>query len=285
MYTLRFAPPGLPGASLAKHFRPFSTGKHTPPAAFRQGAIRLYQQGVFAPDLIIAQADRPFPVIPPDQATETLVYRCGGDDFSNVRTILKRTSQISRIVFIDIGYTGVRDPNRQENILEIKEVAQSEGVHQRIYNFTALESGLARCFPESGPVAIQDLPGEGLFSAEISYRGKLRQIFFVGRDGRTPRSNLGIELSGVVTSYLKLPGYYGVLSNNPDFIAAVASDLGPGELCYVELAELNIPALIANGLLVKAISPYPLFAYQVEGARPEVLDTAEFYRWCVLQKS
>jgi hypothetical protein len=240
---------------------------------------------VFAPGLVIAQADRPFPVIPLDQAAETLVYRCGGDDFSNVRTILKGAPQLCRLVFVDIGYTGVRDPNSQESILEIKEVARSEGEHQRVYNFTALESRLARCFPESGPVAIQDLPGRDVFSAEISYRGKLRQLFFIGRDGRTPRSNLGVELSGVVTSYLKLPGYYGVLSNNPDFIAAVASDLSPGERCYVELAELNIPALIANGLLVSAISPYPLFAYQGEWARPDVLDTAEIYRWCVLQKS
>jgi len=246
------------------------------------GAIaRLNSAGVLDGRLTVSSAGRPYDVARGLSRPRTLVYRAGGDDIKSVREILKCFPEIEEVVMVDLGYTGeFREGYR---LLADRNIDFRDGLSIRYYNFHHLRDRLAKEFDLIEEL-VEDPNRSGRYSALVGHLGKPIRMHFIRADARTERGGLGVASSATI-SFINLPGYFGILPRNPDFIKALASDLAPGELLLAERAEINLPAvlnagfkIIATGTVIPTIERSLLFD---DG---HFLDLTAEGCWCIFRK-
>jgi hypothetical protein len=246
------------------------------------GAIaRLNSAGVLDGRLTISSAGRPYDAARGLSRPRMLIYRAGGDDFKNVQGILTVFPGIGEVVMVDLGYTGeFREGYR---LLADRNIDFRDGLSIRFYNFRHLRNVLAREF-ELIEELVEDPNRSGRYSVLVGYLGKPIRMHFIRADARTERGGLGVASSATI-SFINLPGYFGILPRNPDFIKALASDLAPGELLLAEKAEINLPAVLSAGFrIIAASTVVPTIERSLLFDDGHFLDLTAQGCWCIFRK-
>jgi len=183
---------------------------------------------------------------------------------------------------VDLGYTGEsRDISR---LLGDRSIAFRDGLGIRYYDFRRLQDKLAGEFDLLEELT-EHSDRSGKYSALVGHLGRPVRMQFIRADARTGRGGLGLASSASI-SFINLPGCFGVLPRNPDFVKALSSDLSPGELLLAEKAEINLPALQSAGFRIIAVSTV---VPTIE--RSQLIDDAQFLDltvqgcWCVFRKN
>lgn len=251
--------------------------------SYSSGAIaRLNGAGVLDGRLMVSSAKRPYEAARGLSRPRTLVYRAGGDDLKNVREILKCFPEVEEVIMVDLGYTG--EYREGFRLLGDRNIAFRDGLNIRYYNFRHLMNKLAREFDLIEEMA-EEPNRSGRYSALVGHLGKPVRMHFIRADARTGRGGLELASSATI-SFINLPGCFGVLPRNPDFVKALASDLSPGELLLAERAEINLPALLSAGLKIVATgTAVPTIERSLLFDDGHFLDLTAEGCWCIFRKN
>lgn len=239
--------------------------------------------GALAKDYLISTAARPFAFIEGQGTPEALIYRAGGIDLQNIKLLLNLYPTLKNVYMIDLGYTGAESKKIWLPAVSSLDIPFNEGLNIRYYNFTHLRQSLTLQFRVIEPL-FEDPSRLGRFQAVLANDGKTFKLHLIRADARLSREEMGIAPAPTV-DFLNLPGYFGVLPRNPDFIRALGNDLNSGELAVILRSELSVPALVENELEVLGVDILSLLLYQKGWNRqPEYLDVSDPSSWCVLRK-